>query len=506
MPDVIHPATNEPIALAPSLAMSTAITPEVMGLETQILEESPMTEQEEKELEIAKTAIKTAYVDKLERDLAIGAGLLQIFRRKLYRGPGGGRNWEQWLAEESAELTAGSGALDRHDASRLRGFYQFRCEVLQERAPGREAIQLPTAAKQVRPLLGQLDTHPDAALEMWKAACAQAGRGKVPTFDQVNRAALAYKANEANEARRLSVASRPEAPARSAPASAPKPARDYSPQPTAPTIPAWELEKGDSALDAGTECKRITLAINDARKAIGLLRGILYSQINKHGRDYLGVLRQVDAGVYSLHNIDDQIQQMGEDIAFISELLIADVGDGQLAMASCKTWNPVDALQLEPWPRSGKPAVVSGVSPEAKSFSEEILGPMAGAWDGYMQLDEKTSKTLCGKVGYIHGLSAGAGRQIITIGQTLLEMKELLPHGQFLACVKAEFKWNRQWAGQLMQIAERFSNTNSSSDLPSSHKVLALLADAAVHLATDPSRSSWNHGHRGEASPCFDAV
>ena len=110
--------------------------------------------------------------------------------------------------------------------------------------------------------------------------------------------------------------------------------RDYSPQPTAPTIPAWELEKGDSALDAGTECKRITLAINDAHKAIGLLRGILYSQINKHGRDYLGVLRQVDAGVYSLHNIDDQIQQMGEDIAFISELLIADVGEGELARAT----------------------------------------------------------------------------------------------------------------------------------------------------------------------------
>ena len=328
--------------------MSTAITPEVVGLKTTILEDSPMTEVEEKELVFVKTTIKTAYADKLERDLAIGAGLLQIFRRKLYRGPSGGRNWEQWLADESAELTAGRGALDRSDATRLRGFYQFRCEILQARARGPHGVQLPTAARQVRPLLGQLDTHPEAAREMWKAACAQAGKGKVPTFDQVNRAALAYKANEANEARRLSsaqqasqqkavsasVASRPEASPRPAPASAPEPARDYSPQPTAPTIPAWELEKGDSALDAGTECKRITLAINDAHKAIGLLRGILYSQINKHGRDYLGVLRQVDAGVYSLHNIDDQIQQMGEDIAFISELLIADVGEGELARAT----------------------------------------------------------------------------------------------------------------------------------------------------------------------------
>ena len=451
--------------------MTTAITPEVMGLETQIFEESPMTEQETKELVSVKTAIKTAYTEKLERDLAIGAGLLRIFRRKLYRGPSGGRNWEQWLADESAELTAGGGALDRHDASRLRGFYQFRVEVLQERAPGREALQLPTAAKQVRPLLGQLDTHPEAALDMWKAACAQAGKGKVPTFDQVNRAALAYKANEANEARRLST-SRP------APAVAPEPARDYSPQPTAsaPTIPAWELEKEDTSLDAGAECKRITLAINDAHKAIGLLRGILYSQINKHGRDYLGYLRQVDAGVYSLHSIDDQIQQMGEDIAFISELLIADVGEGELAQATVNaTSNPVNGLPLAPWPRSEKPKVVNGVSPEAKAFAREILGPMAGAWDGYMQLDESISITVQGKVGYIHGLSAEAGRQIITIGQTLLEIKELVPHGQFMDCVKAEFGWGREWAQQLMQVGERFSNANSSSYLPSSAKVLDLV-------------------------------
>lgn len=202
----------------------------------------------------------------------------------------------------------------------------------------------------MRPLLGQLDTHPEAALDMWKAACAQAGKGKVPTFDQVNRAALAYKANEANSVRRLSdaqhaaqqkgvsasVVSRPESPARPAPAVAPEPVRDYSPQLTAPapTIPAWELEKEDPSLDAGAECKRITLAINDAHKAIGMLRGILYSQINKHGRDYLGFLRQVDAGVYSLHNIDDQVQQMGEDIDFIFELLTADVGEGELARAT----------------------------------------------------------------------------------------------------------------------------------------------------------------------------
>ena len=70
-------------------------------------------------------------------------------------------------------------------------------------------------------------------------------------------------------------------------------------------------------------------------------------------------------------------------------------------------------------------------------------------------------------------------------------MKELLPHGQFLACVKAEFGWRASWAQQLMQIADRFANTHSSGHLPSSAKVLALLAASRLHLATDPSRSSW---------------
>lgn len=128
--------------------------------------------------------------------------------------------------------------------------------------------------------------------------------------------------------------------------------------------------------------------------------------------------------------------------------------------------------------------VVSGVSSHAKAFAAEHLGPMPGHWDGYQTLDENTSQELYGKVGYIHGLSAEAGRQIITIGQTLLEMKELLPHGQFMACVKAEFGWSQPWASQLMQVAEYFANHNSSYDLPSSARVLALLASANADDAT----------------------
>ena len=119
---------------------SSLINPEVLDQDTSLLEDSPMTESEEKELVIVKTAITTAYADKLERDLAIGAGLLQIFRRKLYRGKEGGRTWDAWLAEESAELTGGRGVLHQKTSQNLRGFYQFRCEVLSQWNPDSNGI------------------------------------------------------------------------------------------------------------------------------------------------------------------------------------------------------------------------------------------------------------------------------------------------------------------------------------------------------------------------------
>ncbi len=133
---------------------------------------------------------------------------------------------------------------------------------------------------------------------------------------------------------------------------------------------------------------------------------------------------------------------------------------------------------------------VAGVSPQAAAFAAEQLGPMPGNWDGYAQLDNGIQKEIWSKVGYVHGLSAEAGRQIIAIGQTLLEIKELVPHGQFMACVKAEFGWSQSWANDLMAIGERFVNLGTSLNLPSSAEVLALLArsnadDATVQQAAE---------------------
>lgn len=328
-----------------------------------------MTPAEQRKLVELETRIKTKLGSKMEADLAIGGALLQIQRERLYRGPDGGRRFDDYIKQESHRLTPDGQAIGLESAKYLRGFYYFREEVLSAHGGrrGKSDLPLPTAAMQVRPLLFLLDhlrrdpgqintangsaTYDDRraaeakAIDIWKAAVTEA-KGKTPTFDQVNRARLADENAERHRLRGSASSTppqRPAVPAASVPtAGHPEPApqrtepvRDYSPEPAPePSIPAWEIEKDDSALDAGEECKRVSRAINDAHKAIGTLRGILYSQINTYGRDYLGFLRQVDAGVYSLNNIDEHVQQMSEDLAFISELLTADVGEGELAAST----------------------------------------------------------------------------------------------------------------------------------------------------------------------------
>lgn len=136
----------------------------------------------------------------------------------------------------------------------------------------------------------------------------------------------------------------------------------------------------------------------------------------------------------------------------------------------------------------------STVSPAALEWCQEQLGPMPGRWEGYDQIsDEEERRQIWSEVGYIHGQSAQTGRTIVEIGQALIRLKERLPHGWFVDCVKAEFGWSRSWAQRLMQIADRFSNVDSGLHLPPSARVLAELAaaNATDAVVTQAATEGW---------------
>ena len=305
--------------------MSSAIIPEIVG-QTEILEESPMTEQEQKELIETETVIKSSFQGKMERDLAIGAGLLKIKRQKLYRGVNGGRLWVDYLKEESGKLTGNAEPITQQNAIYLRGFYEFRCEILQDLG---QVIILPTNKKQVQPLLGYLK-NPKEAIEIWKSACSEAGSNKVPTYHQVNKAYYSYRTQISSTQKQPELKSDNNVE----PVSYTEPTYETSTntsyeEPTT-TTPVWEQERNTQEVDPYSECKKLHDVLYEAEKSLQNLHGVLYHQINKYGSAYLIQMKQFDAGIYSVSDIDKKIDSLHKQTDYLVHLLQKEVEPNDL--------------------------------------------------------------------------------------------------------------------------------------------------------------------------------
>ena len=305
--------------------MSNSIIPEIVG-QTEILEESPMTEQEQKELIETETVIKSSFQGKMERDLAIGAGLLKIKRQKLYRGINGGRLWVDYLKEESAKLTGNAEPISDQSARNLRGFYEFRCEILQDLY---ENIILPTNKTQVTPIIGYLK-NPKEAVKIWKAACSEAGSNKVPTYHQVNRAYYSYRTQISSTQKQPELKSDNNVETVSYTEPTYQTSTNSSYEQPQTTTPVWEQERNTQEVDPYSECKKLHDVLYVAEKSLQDLHGVLYHQINKYGSAYLDHMKQFDAGLYSVSDIDEKIDSLNQQTDYLVELLQREVEPNDL--------------------------------------------------------------------------------------------------------------------------------------------------------------------------------
>ena len=305
--------------------MSNSIIPEIVG-QTEILEESPMTEQEQKELIETETVIKSSFQGKMERDLAIGAALLKIKRHKLYRGIKGGRSWPDYLKEESSKLTGSSSPITQDSARDLRGFYEFRCEILQQ---SDESQILPTNKTQVKPFIAYLK-KPEEAIKIWKTACSEAGSNKVPTYHQVNRAYYSYRTQISSTQKQPELKSNNnvETVSYTEPTYQTSTNTNYEQPKT--TTPVWEQERNTQEVDPYSECKKLHDVLYEAEKSLQDLHGVLYHQINKYGSAYLDQMKQFDAGLYSVSDIDEKIEYLNDQTAYLVKLLQKDIEPNDL--------------------------------------------------------------------------------------------------------------------------------------------------------------------------------
>ena len=293
------------------------INPDVVGL-TQILEESPMTEQEQKELIETETSIKASFKGRMERDLAIGEGLLRISRHKLYRGADGGRTWEQYLKEESPKLTGNPDPIKLETARHLRAFYRFRNEILLE---SNNCLTLPTSSSQLRPLVGTISDNPDLAVDIWKSACSVSGKNKVPSMSIVQDVYLRTRSPKQLQDREKRQGKANEAVFDSF-KKYNRDIQDKKDQTTIPEIKAWELDKIDNSLDAVSLCKQISTACHNAKETLSTLKFSIYNLVHKEGSQVLKDLKNVDAGVYSVNNLESQINELQKELDQLTDLVI----------------------------------------------------------------------------------------------------------------------------------------------------------------------------------------
>jgi len=97
----------------------------------------------------------------------------------------------------------------------------------------------------------------------------------------------------------------------------------------------------------------------------------------------------------------------------------------------------------------------------------------------YTSLDTETAEFIQQQTTEIKGLFRQSIENILRIGQGLLQVKERLPHGQWLDWLEAEFGWTDRTALNYMHAAEQFK-LETVSDLNMAARALYLLASPST--------------------------
>jgi len=327
--------------------MSNSIIPEIVG-HTEILEESPMTPQEQQRKVELETIFKSADTSQEEKRLIQGKALLQICREKLYRGNDGGRTWEDYLKQDSHNLTANNEPIKDRTSLNLRAFYMLRCEIL----PKTQSIAFLPSATHCYQLLGFLplpSKNPDKynsddlekiekAIKIWKTACSQVGANnpnsklQLPNVNTVAELARDQRTKDSQVHFKPSQQQAVETPKQVYDPST-ESANRYvtsSYEDDNPPIKTYEQERNTQEVDPYSECKKLHDVLYAAEKSLQDLHGVLYHQINKYGSAYLGHMKQFDAGLYSVSDIDEKIDSLNQQTNYLVELLQREVEPNDL--------------------------------------------------------------------------------------------------------------------------------------------------------------------------------
>ena len=321
--------------------MSSSIIPEIVG-QTEILLDSPMTPQElQRQVEV-EAIFTSADLTKDEQRLIQGKCLIILTREGLYRGNNGKRKWTEYLKEHSHKITADGEPIKLQTSHNLRAFYMLQSEIPQFRTFG----ILPSISH-AQELIGYIplpNKYPkdynekdkkliEKAINIWKTACGKVGVNEKPYFQTVRD--LAYKQRALDQRTRPTINTiqqSVETPKQVYDPSTESANRYVTPiyEDDSPPIKTYEQERNKQEVDLHSECERLHNVLYEAETSLQNLNGVLYNQINKYGSAYLDRMKQIDAGLYTVSDIDDQIDRLHQQTAYLVDLLQKEIEPNDL--------------------------------------------------------------------------------------------------------------------------------------------------------------------------------
>ena len=328
--------------------MSSAIIPEIVG-QTEILEESPMTPQELQRKVELETIFKSADLSKDEQRLIQGKALIQICREKLYRGNNGGRSWEDYLKQDSYKITSNEEPIKLQTSHNLRAFYMLQCEIPQFQSIG--ILPSITHAMELAGYIPLPNKYPknytkddkkliEKAVVIWKTACGKVGVNKKPSCNIVKEIAYKQRALDNKLKPRINTVQQPvETPKQIYDPSTESANRYVTPsyEDDSPPIKTYEQERNTQEVDLHSECERLHNVLYEAETSLQNLNGVLYNQINKYGSAYLDRMKQIDAGIYTVSDIDEKIDSLHEQTSYLVDLLQKDIKPNDLVKDNERT-------------------------------------------------------------------------------------------------------------------------------------------------------------------------
>ena len=322
--------------------MSSAIIPEIVG-QTEILLDSPMTPQElQRQIEV-EAIYTSADATKDEQRLIQGKCLIILTREGLFRGNDGKRTWPEYLKEHSYKITADGEPIKLIRSHNLRAFYMFRAEIL----PEFQTSEILPSISQSSELMGYMplpNKYPKnyndedkekitKAIKIWKTACGKVGVNKKPSCNIVKEIAYKQRALDNKLKPRINTVQQPvETPKQIYDPSTESANRYVTPsyEDDSPSIKTYEQERNTQEVDLHSECERLHNVLDEAETSLQNLNGVLYNQINKYGSAYLDRMKQIDAGIYTVSDIDEKIDSLHEQTSYLVDLLQKEVEPNDL--------------------------------------------------------------------------------------------------------------------------------------------------------------------------------